>query len=119
MIKERIGYTIIMFHNSINLIIPLTLLFSNNFYTILFIQVIIVIILISWYIFNDCILKAIEDYFLNTKSPVINYDKYHTIIICNKEHRILNNIIENKILTSTIIFYYFFSIYKLIKLYNK
>jgi len=119
MIKKLIGYIILIIHYSSNIIIPFLLLYSNNHYILLFIQFILFMILLSWYIFNDCLLLSIEDYFFDKETPEIEYNDYMSIVIINKKYKILKNVYNDNIFIIIIVFSYLLSIYKLIKVYNK
>ena len=66
------------------------------------------IICYLWYIFNECPLRAIEEYLTGNKSKGFDEKKYKVIYILGKRHVIFDSVIDIYSIVFPILFILFF-----------
>ena len=72
-IDKIIGKIIYLLHIGISLFLIILITISNNKQILFFILVIFIIVLISWILFNSCIIQSIEYFFQKIEKKEYNY----------------------------------------------
>ena len=117
-IQLKLGLVFYYIHYFIGILLTLYLLYTDNVYYIIFMLCITFLLLLLWYIFNDCIIISLENYLLNKKNEYNDFTKYKTISILNRKFFIFDFVLYSSYTyTNTIVF--IIAIIKLIIYVNK
>jgi len=120
-LKSIFGYIFIICHHLLIPIFYLYLLFFNySFILNLFSVIALFIVIFLWYIFNDCILLPLENYFINKKIKKTFFDNKRELIfkIMDVKFIIFESVIYSPY-TYTYLILILIGFFKLYYIYNK
>jgi len=117
-VKYFLGIILYIIHYSFNFLILFFSIYSNNFYIILSILLILFIVLLLWYFTNDCLLIAFENFLLNKKNKYnADYNKYFLLKIFDRNIYIFNHVLYSYHVYF-ILLIFFLCVIKLIYIYK-
>jgi len=117
-IKNILGLIFYFMHLICGLILTLYLLYTDNLYYVIFMLCITFILVVSWYMFNDCLLLSFENSLLDKKNEYFDFTKYKVIELFGRKYYIFNHVLYSTYIYSTTIVF-FIAIIKLITICNK
>lgn len=117
-IKNIIGLIFYYVHLICGIVLTLYLLYTDNLYYIIFMLCITFFLVVSWYMFNDCLLLSFENNLLDKKNEYFDFTKYTTIELFGRKYIIFDHVLYSIYIYSTTIVF-FIAIVKLIIKCNK
>jgi hypothetical protein len=119
-IKKIFGYIILLLHEILPIIAITLLIVSNNIIIINIILILLLLTLYQWYIFNDCLIYPISDWFIgkSINNEINTLEDYYLFSFFGKRLKILKVITNSYHLYINFILI-FFAIFKLNYAYYK